>query len=250
MHHFWLLRQLPNSTNRMEFIRKAIRGGQPDHSGDGPIHTHTEPDGAANNESKSPGATLLVLQADAYDWSAIFRGCRLRDGRAVEVVQTGWDKIRVSSNSPRMSPNVPIIVDVKPDPDSPPSRDASCCGGGARTIRPDFVLVRNEVRGAAHTEDYRNSLFGMMFAGLPSVNTLSSVYSFLERPIVQAELNEMERRLGSDRFPVIPQSYFSSHSAMMYGGQFPCVAQMLFDLWMRITLFLFVWLLATLLLVA
>ena len=31
-----------------------------------------------------------------------------------------------------------------------------------------------------------------MFAGVPSVNSLESIYSFLERPIVQAELNKIQ----------------------------------------------------------
>eukprot|EP01043_Picozoa_sp_COSAG02_P027315 COSAG02_NODE_1605_length_11721_cov_163.467475_3_plen_378_part_00 len=158
-------------------------------------------------------ATLLVIQADDYDWKAIFAGARLRDGRTIRVVQLGWDRLLVTADSPAMSTHTACLVHVRPTPD----------GKGGGTIKPDFVLVRNEARGAVHTEDHRNALFGLMFAGLPAVNSLSSIYQFLERPIVQAELNRIQRRLGADEFPVVPQSYFATHHAMMYGGAFPAV---------------------------
>ena len=160
-----------------------------------------------------PPATLLVIQADDYDWPQIFDGSRLRDGRVLRVVQLGWDRLLVTADSPGMSSSTPALVHVRPGPD----------GKGGGTIKPDFVLVRNECRGALHTEDHRAALFGLMFAGLPAVNSLSSIYQFLERPIVQAELNKIQRRLGVEAFPVIPQSYFASHQAMMYGGSFPAV---------------------------
>lgn len=91
------------------------------------------------------------------------------------------------------------------------------------TICPDFVLVRNEVRTAA--ADYRNQLFGLMYGNIPSCNSLESVYSFLERPIVHAQLSRINRRLGDDVFPVIPQCFFSTHRTMMYTKEFPCVAK-------------------------
>lgn len=81
------------------------------------------------------------------------------------------------------------------------------------------------MRCATHTQDYRNALYGLMFAGIPSVNSLSSIYSFLEGPIVQAELHSIQRRLGIDKFPVIPQSYFSSYSTMVHGSSFPAVVK-------------------------
>jgi len=165
------------------------------------------------SQPEPPPVTLLVIQADAYDWKAIFVGARLSDGRAINVVQLGWDRLLVTADSPAMSASTPCLVHVRPTPD----------GKGGGTIKPDFVLVRNEARGAVHTEDHKNALFGLMFAGIPAVNSLSSIYQFLERPIVQAELNKIQRRLGAEAFPLIPQSYFATHDAMMYGGEFPAV---------------------------
>lgn len=169
-------------------------------------------------ERPDPGAepkpaTLLVIQADAYDWPAIFAGCRLRDGRPIRVIQAGWDQLVVTADSPAMSATTPALVHLRPKAD----------GKGGGTVKPDYLLIRNEVRGGTYTEDWRGALFGLMFAGIPSVNSLESIYSFLERPIVQAELNKTQRRLGIERFPVIAQSYFAQHNAMMYGGAFPAV---------------------------
>jgi len=161
--------------------------------------------------------TLLVIQSDNYDWPAIFADDRLMsDGRPIRVVQTGWEDILVQADSPAMSPHTPCLVHCR-------HLQGDGKQGSSQTIRPDFVLLRNEVRGATHTQDYRNALYGLMFAGIPSVNSLQSVYSFLERPVVQAELHKIQRRRGVEQFPVIPQSYYASFSAMMYGSGFPAV---------------------------
>lgn len=152
--------------------------------------------------------TLRVIQSDNYDWQEIFSGQRLGDGREIHVVQVGWDCIIIHADSPSMSPHTSCLVHYQLD-----NRTKG-------TIQPDFVLVRNEVRGAIHTQDNRNALFGLMFAGIPCVNSLSSIYNFLERPIVQAELHRIQRALGTEKFPVIPQSYYSSYSNMIMAVHF------------------------------
>jgi len=95
--------------------------------------------------------------------------------------------------------------------------------GQATTILPDFVLVRNEVSTPA--ADHSAQLYGLMYAGVPSINSLNSIYMFSQRPLVHAELNRINKRLGDDHFPLIPQNYFSSHAAMMYCLPFPAVAK-------------------------
>ncbi|KAL7532857.1 hypothetical protein ACHAWF_004263 [Thalassiosira exigua] len=187
-------------------------------------------DGSGGDKSdREQPLILLVIQSDNtnYDWVQIFSGRQTRDGRQIEVVQAGWDELHVTADSPAMSPhNCPprcgnsklAIVHILQQ-----SKDGN---RESRTIRPDFVLVRNEVRGGKHTQDYRNALFGLMYANIPSVNSLKSIYSFLERPIVQGELHKIQSSLGSegiDLFPVIPQSYFASDTTMMYGSKFPVV---------------------------
>lgn len=153
------------------------------------------------------GVTLLVLDAGLDNWAEIFKGSKLTDGRAVRVVQTGWDSLLVTSESHGF--NAETRVHLK--------------GGGS--IKPDFLLVRNEVRGVDHRQDHRNSLLGLMFGGIPSVNSLHSIYMFCDRPVVQAELNRMARALGDAKFPLIRQAYFASYREMMYTQSFPAVAK-------------------------
>ena len=76
-------------------------------------------------------AVLLVIQQDAYDWSAIFAGSHLADGRTIQVVQCGWPDMLVSSDSPHTPKPYRTTVDLQRP---------------IRTVKPDFVLVRNEVR--------------------------------------------------------------------------------------------------------
>jgi hypothetical protein len=153
----------------------------------------------------------------------------------------------------------------------------------AISFRVDFCLVRNEVyRPSA---DYRNILFGLMFGNVPSVNSLQSIYMFLERPIVQggefisvhptvfqshlikwfpaflhslslaqsidliyhpffypplcahsnstpfipfrdtSALNRVANEIGREMFPVVDQSYYCNHQALMYGNTFPAVVK-------------------------
>jgi glutathione synthase/RimK-type ligase-like ATP-grasp enzyme len=73
--------------------------------------------------------------------------------------------------------------------------------------------------------DQRSILYGLLFANVPSVNSLSSIVSFCDRPIVQAELNRISIAVGNDVFPVVGQSYFSTFRDMMYGDKFPAVCK-------------------------
>lgn len=156
-----------------------------------------------------PAILLVVVPNKKYDYSQLFDGHTLDDGRAIEVVQAMWSEFLVSSYVDVSGPK--CFVTLSP---------------GRRTFQPDFLLVRSEVRGVTADQDFRNTLFGLMYANVPSVNSLHSVYCFLERPVVQAELNRLQSQLGGDVFPVVEQSYFASHREMFYGNKFPAVAKM------------------------
>lgn len=45
-----------------------------------------------------------------------------------------------------------------------------------RVFRPNLVLVRQNLRDAG--ENYKNILFGFMYAGIPSINSLNAIYNF------------------------------------------------------------------------
>ena len=53
-----------------------------------------------------------------------------------------------------------------------------------RSFRPDLILLRQSVRGLGSKEDWRSLLFGMKYGNIPSINSLQSVFNFLEKPWV------------------------------------------------------------------
>lgn len=46
----------------------------------------------------------------------------------------------------------------------------------ARSFRPDFVLVRQSPRDGSR--DFRSTLLGLKYGGVPCINSLNSIYQF------------------------------------------------------------------------
>lgn len=174
----------------------------------------TAPTSAPATSQPKP-ATLLVVQADNYDWPAILAGATLSDGRPLKVVQVGWDDISLHADTYSSSG---LCVDVR--------KVAKTATGSEQhrpfTAQPDFVLVRNEV--TTPTFDGRQLLSGLLFADLPAVNSLQSIFMFTDRAAIMGQLHRLHRRLG-DAFPVVPQHFASSHRSLMYGFTFPAVVK-------------------------
>jgi len=169
--------------------------------------------------TRAPRKRLLVVDGDArHNWARVFEGAHVAVSGCdmpIEVIQAGWNEFMVTSYPDGCQ--VDFITTVQQGPRS---------GGRVRpSFRPDFVLVRNEVRGLGAAMDWRPSLWGLMHAGVPSVNSLLSIMAFCERPAVHGELRAIERRVGHQLFPVVPQTYFPGHRAMLIGPSFPAVVK-------------------------
>jgi len=173
----------------------------------------------SEEEKGKPPIYVLVIQSDDYDWYELL-GTKTINGRPIVVEQVGWDDVLVASDN--YSKNR-CVVHLRNPPPSKDSRKAYQVKRNFSVIKPDFVLVRNEVRIVG--KDYRNQLYGLMYANVPSVNSLKSIYMCCERPIVQAELNRLMTIHGREKFPIVSQGYFSNHSALMYGQSFPAVVK-------------------------
>lgn len=52
----------------------------------------------------------------------------------------------------------------------------------SRSFKPDFLLIRQSVNDAC--EDWKNILLGFQYGGIPSINSLHSLYNFQDRPWV------------------------------------------------------------------
>lgn len=49
----------------------------------------------------------------------------------------------------------------------------------ARSFRPDFVLIRQPPRDGS--SDFRSTILGLKYGGVPSINSLHSIYQFQVR---------------------------------------------------------------------
>ena len=170
----------------------------------------------------TPPSDLVVLVIDAghaavADWPSIFDGLAVQ-GRTLRVIQAGWADIMVTAEPCASYGPSQLMVSVR-------GKRAAGETTRPRTIKPDAVLIRNEVY--APGLDFRNQLYGMMYGGMipVSVNSFSSIHCFCEKAVVMGELHRLQRELGDDVFPVIPTMYFSSYKEMMYSSSFPCVCK-------------------------
>eukprot|EP01091_Cochliopodium_minus_P011788 TRINITY_DN3432_c0_g1_i1.p1 TRINITY_DN3432_c0_g1~~TRINITY_DN3432_c0_g1_i1.p1 ORF type:complete len:339 (-),score=76.74 TRINITY_DN3432_c0_g1_i1:91-969(-) len=63
-----------------------------------------------------------------------------------------------------------------------------------RQVRPDFCLIRN-FPTHFHDRSWMNHLQGLMFANLPSVNSLQSIFMCMHRAALYGELRKVEKRV-------------------------------------------------------
>lgn len=150
--------------------------------------------------------TLLVIDGNPdHEWAKLFADREVL-GRKIRVEQGGWAELSCYAWD-----NI-CVVDIRPNHHKPiPGGEQLRVG-----IRPDFVLIREVAHSLGEAGDWRRQLYALKYAGIPSVNSLESVYACLERPWVFSEL----KRVG---LPVVAQRYFSDWRAMTAGVQAPAV---------------------------
>nr|XP_032288902.1 synapsin isoform X1 [Drosophila virilis] len=151
--------------------------------------------------------TLLVLDDQNTDWSKYFRGKRLHGDFDIRVEQAEFRDITVVSSA-----------------DTGPVVTMAAYRSGtrvARSFRPDFVLIRQPPRDGS--SDYRSTILGLKYGGVPSINSLHSIYQFQDKPWVFSHLLQLQRRLGRDGFPLIEQTFFPNPRDLFQFTKFPSV---------------------------
>lgn len=84
-------------------------------------------------------------------------------------------------------------------------------------------MIRQPIRDA--NRDYRHILLALMYGNVPSVNSLESLYTFLDKPLIFSQLIQIQQRLGREKFPLIQQSFYPNHREMLSSTSFPVVCK-------------------------
>ena len=168
-------------------------------------------DSTVNNSRLTPHNICVLAHYFCHIYR--FSGTRLNNGREVNVVQVGWQDILIHADS--YSDPRPIVEVRRSATEIVASRNM--------TVRPDFVLIRNEVLTPSF--DGRQLLSGLMFANVPSINSLQSICQCNNRAAMMGYLHSINRQLGDNVFPVVKQHFASDSRALMYGYTFPAVAK-------------------------
>ncbi|KAM4615719.1 synapsin-1 [Polymixia lowei] len=155
---------------------------------------------------------LLVIDDQQTDWVKVFRGKKVHGEYDIKVEQADFSEINLVAHSTGS-----YSVDI----------DAIRNGHKVtKSFRPDFVLIREHAFSMDKNGDHRNLVIGLQYAGLPSVNSLHSVYNFCDKPWVFAQMSRLYKQLGPDEFPLIEQVYYPNHKEMITSPVFPVVVKM------------------------
>ncbi|XP_061187733.1 synapsin-like [Saccostrea echinata] len=152
---------------------------------------------------------LLVVDDPHTDWSKYFVGKKIFGDWDVRVEQAEFSEINLASYT-----DTGTMVDIKV------TRNGTKV---VRSFKPDFLLIRQSVRDAC--EDWKNILLGFQYGGIPSINSLHSIYNFQDRPWVFAQLIRIQKKLGKENFPLVEQAYYPNHREMLITPKFPAVVK-------------------------
>lgn len=154
---------------------------------------------------------LLIIDTEDFNWPKLFE-----DTENITVEQAQWKDLEVTSYS-----DSGVYVDLFPA-DKPLAGTKQY---DKRVFKTDFVLVRNVVKEPHPSRNFTSKLLGLMHGHLPAVNSLFSIYSCLERPIVYGALQQLAQKLGKENFPVIDQTFYSNFSTAIITPPFPNVVK-------------------------
>ncbi|XP_053719551.1 synapsin-3-like [Synchiropus splendidus] len=178
----------------------------------------TSADGASagNSQPSKPVVRkpkiLLVIDDAHTDWAKYFRGKKLNGEYEVRVEQAEFSEINLASYV-----NSGCTVDMQVNKSGTKV---------VRSFKPDFVLVRQHAYSMIPGEDFRNFVIGLHFGGVPSINSLNSIYNFCSKPWVFSQMIKLYHSLGAEKFPLNEQTFYSNHTQMVTTPSCPAVVKM------------------------
>uniref|UniRef100_H3CH54 Synapsin-1 n=1 Tax=Tetraodon nigroviridis TaxID=99883 RepID=H3CH54_TETNG len=168
---------------------------------------------AADRAGGSSNAKILLVVDDQQtDWVKVFRGRKIHSEYDIKVEQAEFSEINLVANS---EGTYSVTVDA--------IRNGHKVN---KSFKPDFVLIRQHAFSMDKNGDHRNMVIGLQYAGLPSVNSLHSVYNFCDKPWVFAQMSRLLKHLGPEEFPLIEQVYYPNPQTLISSPRFPVVVKM------------------------
>ncbi|XP_075814427.1 synapsin-1 [Microtus pennsylvanicus] len=168
--------------------------------------------GAGAGRGGAAARVLLVVDEPHTEWAKYFKGKKIHGDVDIRVEQAEFSDLNLVAHA-----SGGFSVDVE------------ALRNGVkvvRSLRPDFVLVRQHAFSMARGGDFRSLVIGLQYAGIPSVNSLHSVYNFCDKPWVFAQMLRLRRKLGAEEFPLIAQTFYPNHKEMLSSASFPVVVKM------------------------
>ena len=163
--------------------------------------------------SKTVKRLLVIGGRPNINWYEIFKDVKV-NGHEIQVEFTMWDEMVVTAYS-----TSGVICSLLPSkyaiPDTPMN--------SIRSYSPDFLLIRGACQGV-HGQNWRNILLAFIFCGVPSVNSLESLYNCLEKPVIYSKLLALKKKYN-EKFPLIEQTFYPTWQSMSFNTGFPLVAK-------------------------
>jgi hypothetical protein len=159
---------------------------------------------------------LVVFDGNStHNWPELFAEKTTLDGVPLRVVQCSWNECSCT-----VYPDSGCLLTIAPVHETNGAKRPTTI-----TIsNPDFILVRNQPRGPTPVTDRRNTLYGLMLSGIPSINSLQQIYLDLERTTMVGELKAIEKRVGHDKFPLVPITFYDTPERIgVWDGNFPAI---------------------------
>lgn len=181
---------------------------------------------------------LLIIECvTRYDWKKIFQGATVQTPKISSITETKLMQVVETKDYQQEDEECEEEVHIEQatwDEISLVSYPGNLVVTAAaserptvrlqRTFCPDFVLMRSESKGH-WGQDSTNKLFTLMHSGIPSVNSLFSIYCFLQKPVIWTALKEIEKKVGCLNFPLVSQNFYPSFREIVIYPSLPCVGK-------------------------
>ncbi|XP_029453188.1 synapsin-3 isoform X2 [Rhinatrema bivittatum] len=155
---------------------------------------------------------LLVIDDPHTDWAKYFHAKKVNGECEIRVEQAEFSDLNLAAY---VSGGCMVDMQVM--------RNGTKV---VRSFKPDFVLIRQHAYSMTQGEDFRSIVIGFQYGGIPSINSMFSIYNFCSKPWVFSQLIKIFQALGAEKFPLVEQSFFPTHKQMLTTPNFPVVVKL------------------------